>query len=478
MLAKRIIPCLDVTGGRVVKGTNFVDLRDAGDPVELAAFYDREGADELVFLDITASSDGRATMLDVVRRTAEQVFIPFTVGGGIRTIEDIRIMLAAGADKVSVNTAAVQNPKLISEGAARFGSQCIVLAVDAKRTSEPGKWEVYIHGGRTPTGIDTLDWIKQAEELGAGEILLTSMDGDGTKDGYDIELTRAVADLVNIPVIASGGVGDLEHIREGLVEGGADAALAASIFHFGEYSIRESKEYLRQNGVIVRLDFDIWNLRFDENGLIPAIIQDVDSGEVLMMAYMSEESLLRTVDTRQTWFWSRSRQELWHKGATSGHYQDVRDISYDCDADCLLVKVVQKGAACHTGNRTCFHNMILKGNQAGAGQAVDKGDAGNESAGKEPVATAEILNEIYDIIISRKREMPENSYTTYLFRKGLDKILKKVGEETAEVIIGAKNRNRDEVIYEVGDLLYHLMVLLGEQDILPEEIYRELAKRR
>lgn len=253
MLAKRIIPCLDVTGGRVVKGTNFVNLRDAGDPVDLAAFYDREGADELVFLDITASSDGRATMLEVVRRTAEEVFIPFTVGGGIRTIEDIRIMLAAGADKVSVNTAALQNPSLISDGANKFGTQCIVLAVDAKRASEPGKWEVYIHGGRTPTGIDALEWIKRGEELGAGEILLTSMDCDGTKDGYDIELTRAVAELVNIPVIASGGVGNLEHIREGLDEGKADAALAASIFHFGEYSIKETKEYLRERGVVVRI---------------------------------------------------------------------------------------------------------------------------------------------------------------------------------------------------------------------------------
>lgn len=252
MLAKRIIPCLDVTGGRVVKGTNFVNLRDAGDPVDLAAFYDKEGADELVFLDITASSDGRATMLDVVRRTAEEAFIPFTVGGGIRTIDDIRVMLAAGADKVSVNTAAVNNPDLISEGANKFGSQCIVLAVDAKRAGEPGKWEVYIHGGRTPTGIDALEWIKKAEQLGAGEILLTSMDGDGTKDGYDIELTRAVAELVNIPVIASGGVGNLEHIREGLVEGKADAALAASIFHFGEYTIRETKQYLNEKGVVVR----------------------------------------------------------------------------------------------------------------------------------------------------------------------------------------------------------------------------------
>jgi len=252
LLAKRIIPCLDVTGGRVVKGVNFVNLRDAGDPVELAAFYDREGADEVVFLDITASSDGRDIMLDVVRRTAEEVFIPFTVGGGLRSVEDIRLMLAAGADKISLNTAAVKNPSLIAEGAEKFGAQCIVVAIDAKQVAR-GKWEVFIHGGRTPTGIDALEWARRVEALGAGEILLTSMDRDGTKDGYDIALTRAVADAVKIPVIASGGVGSLEHIAEGLTTGGADAALAASIFHFGEYSVRQTKEFLRERGIPVRI---------------------------------------------------------------------------------------------------------------------------------------------------------------------------------------------------------------------------------
>ncbi|MDA8337335.1 MAG: imidazole glycerol phosphate synthase subunit HisF [Peptococcaceae bacterium] len=253
MLTKRIIPCLDVTGGRVVKGTNFVNLRDAGDPVELAAFYDGQGADELVFLDITASSDGRKTMLEVVSRTAEEVFIPFTVGGGIRTVEDMRTMLKAGADKIGVNTAAVQDPRLIADGASRFGSQCIVVAIDARRTGAGG-WEVYLHGGRTPTGIDALTWARQAEELGAGEILLTSMDRDGTLDGYDLELTRAVADHAAIPVIASGGVGRLEHLAEGLTGGRADAVLAASIFHYGTYSIREAKEYLRGRGIPVRLE--------------------------------------------------------------------------------------------------------------------------------------------------------------------------------------------------------------------------------
>ena len=251
MLAKRIIPCLDVTAGRVVKGTNFVNLRDAGDPVELAAEYDKQGADELVFLDITASSDGRNIMLDMVRRTAEKVFIPFTVGGGLRTIDDIRGMLLAGADKISLNTSAVQNPSLITEGAKKFGSQCIVVAVDARRKAQGG-WEVYIHGGRTPTGIDVIDWVKQVESLGAGEIMLTSMDCDGTKNGYDLELTAEVSDALYIPVIASGGVGNLEHIYEGLTAGKASAALAASIFHFREYSILECKEYLAKKGVAVR----------------------------------------------------------------------------------------------------------------------------------------------------------------------------------------------------------------------------------
>ncbi|MHB8157472.1 MAG: imidazole glycerol phosphate synthase subunit HisF [Desulfocucumaceae bacterium] len=252
MLTKRIIPCLDVTGGRVVKGTNFINLRDAGDPVELAAFYDREGADELVFLDITASSEGRKTVLDMVYRTAGEVFIPYTVGGGISSLEDIRTMLSAGADKVAINTAAVKDPELIARASARFGSQCIVVAIDA-RQSGAGRWEVNIHGGRTPTGIDAVEWARRVEMLGAGEILLTSMDRDGTKDGYDIHLTSTISGAVKIPVIASGGVGTLEHIVSGLTGGKADAALAASIFHFGEYSIKSVKEYLLHRGVPVRI---------------------------------------------------------------------------------------------------------------------------------------------------------------------------------------------------------------------------------
>ncbi len=250
-LAKRIIPCLDVKDGRVVKGVNFVNLRDAGDPVVNASFYEKEGADELVFLDITASYEDRDIMIKVVRRTAEKVFMPLTVGGGIRNISDIRDLLKAGADKVSINTAAVNDPKLISKSSDRFGSQCIVVAIDAKLSTK--RWEVYTHGGRTPTGKDALKWAKEAERRGAGEILLTSMDRDGTKIGYDIELTRAVSGSVGIPVIASGGAGTLEHLYEGLVEGRADAVLAASIFHFREFSMKQAKEYLQKKGVVVRI---------------------------------------------------------------------------------------------------------------------------------------------------------------------------------------------------------------------------------
>ena len=268
MLTKRIIPCLDVDAGRVVKGTSFVQLRDAGDPVELAAFYDREGGDELVFLDITASSQSRDTMVDVVRRVSEQVFIPLTVGGGIRSVEDSRRMLNAGADKVSINTAAINNPDLLRQGADQFGSQCIVVAIDAKRVSAPpgsadsrtdeigldqdSGWEVFTHGGRNPTGIDAVKWAARAVQLGAGEILLTSMDADGQLMGYDVDLTRAISRQVPVPVIASGGAGNLDHLYDAFTDGYADAVLAASIFHFGTYSIAEAKDFLSQRGVPVR----------------------------------------------------------------------------------------------------------------------------------------------------------------------------------------------------------------------------------
>jgi len=253
MFTKRIIPCLDVNAGRVVKGVNFVNLRDAGDPVEIAKAYDQAGADEVVFLDITASSDHRGTVIDMVRRVASNVFIPFTVGGGIRTVEDFRMLLREGADKISINSAAIMNPQLISDAAYKFGSQCVVVAIDAKKRADGDGWTVYKNGGRVDMGIDAVEWAVKAERLGAGEILLTSMDCDGTKAGYDIALTRAISDAVGIPVIASGGAGTLEHFYDALTKGGADAALAASLFHYKELEIREVKEYLKGRGISVRL---------------------------------------------------------------------------------------------------------------------------------------------------------------------------------------------------------------------------------
>lgn len=253
MHTKRIIPCLDIKDGRVVKGVNFVDLQDAGDPVAVAAAYDAAGADEVVFLDITASSDHRETVVDMVREVAKKVFIPFTVGGGIRSVEDFRALLREGADKISINSSAIDNPQLISDAAEKFGSQCVVVAIDAKRRADGSGWNVYKHGGRIDVGLDAVEWAKEAERLGAGEILLTSMDGDGTKAGYDIALTKAISDAVSIPVIASGGAGTMEHFYEALTEGGAEAALAASLFHFKELEIKEVKEYLAGRGVPVRL---------------------------------------------------------------------------------------------------------------------------------------------------------------------------------------------------------------------------------
>lgn len=255
-LAKRIIPCLDVDNGRVVKGVQFVDIRDAGDPVEIARRYDEQGADEITFLDITASSDDRETMVHVVEDMASQVFIPLTVGGGIRKVEDVRTMLNAGADKVAINTAAVFNPEFVKEAADHFGSQCIVVAIDAKSVGD-NKWEIFTHGGRKPTGIDAIEWAKKMADYGAGEILLTSMDRDGTRDGFDLGLTRAVCDAVPIPVIASGGVGNLQHLADGVTEGHADAVLAASIFHFGEYTVGEAKQYMAKQGIEMRLTGDV-----------------------------------------------------------------------------------------------------------------------------------------------------------------------------------------------------------------------------
>lgn len=366
MLAKRIIPCLDVKNGRVVKGVNFVSLRDAGDPVEIAKVYNVSGADELVFLDISATLEGRKTMVDMVRRVAEQVFIPFTVGGGIRTIDDIREILNAGADKISLNSAAVRDPEFVSRAAARFGSQCVVVAIDvhsvAKTDKIPSGYEVVIAGGTQTTGLDAVAWARKVEELGAGEILLTSMDRDGTKSGYDNVITGMIAEAVSVPVIASGGAGTYEHFYDGIVEGKADAVLAASLFHFGEISVEKLKNYLDGRGIPVRKigrALSLWQkMKKDVLGLVPAIVADEISGDVLMLAYMDYEAFDQTLATGQMHYFSRSRERLWRKGETSGNIQTVRSVKIDCDRDSLLFFIDQKGVACHTGNRSCFFSDL------------------------------------------------------------------------------------------------------------------------
>ncbi len=382
MLAKRVIPCLDVRAGRVVKGINFINIRDAGDPVEIAKAYNESGADELVFLDISATLEERGILIDVVRQVARQVFIPFTVGGGIRTLEDIRVLLQAGADKVSLNSAAVQNPALITQAAERFGSQCIVVAIDVRK-NPLGRYEVMIAGGTRYTGLDAIEWATRVERLGAGEILLTSMDKDGTKSGYDLGITRAIADRVSIPVIASGGAGQLSDFYDGLVSGGADAVLAASLFHFGEIAIPTLKSYLNLRGVPVRppheerlaenqaietseafgqslvLSGHYWpKLKLDDHGRIPVIVREQSSQEILMLAYMNQEAFEKTLATGLMHYYSRSRKKLWLKGETSGHFQQLRHLAVDCDADTLIADIYQIGPACHTGSHSCFYRQI------------------------------------------------------------------------------------------------------------------------
>ena len=366
MLTKRIIPCLDIKNGRVVQGINFLGLRDAGDPVECAKQYNLSGADELVFLDITATLEARDTVLDMVRRVADQVFIPFTVGGGIRTVEDIRNILNAGADKVSLNSAAVKDPDFVKEAAEIFGSQCVVCAIDVKSREGddrfPSGYEVVIAAGTKPTGLDAVEWAKKAVALGAGEILLTSMDKDGTKSGFDNKITRLISEAVSVPVIASGGAGSMEDFYDGIVDGKADAVLAASLFHFGEIRIGDLKNYLEGRGIPVRQiskELNMWaHMKKNSDGMVPVICQDDQTNEVLMVAYMNFEAFELTCRTGYMHYYSRSRDTLWKKGETSGHIQKVISASIDCDRDTLLYRIEQTGAACHTGNRSCFYTPL------------------------------------------------------------------------------------------------------------------------
>ena len=435
MITKRIIPCLDVRNGRVVKGTNFEGIRDVADPVEMARMYNAAGADELVFYDITASFEGRALFTDILTRVASEIFIPLTVGGGINTLEDFDRVLKCGADKVSVNSGALRDPGLIPAAAQKYGDQCVVLSADVKRVN--GQFRVFAKGGREDTGRDALDWISWCVAHGAGEICLNSIDTDGVRTGFDLEMLDAVAARVNVPIIASGGAGKKEDFLELFHHKGIDAGLAAGIFH----PIRGGRT--------------VMELKFDEKGLIPAIVQDHYTKEVLTLAYMNAETLALTIAEGRTVFWSRSRQEIWRKGDTSGNVQHVVSITADCDKDALVVEVVKDGPACHTGAESCFFNEVYV----------------------SPELKQFSWQGLYELIQGRRDRPQEGSYTTYLFEKGKEKILKKVGEECTEVIIAGEKEDKAETIYEISDLAYHVLVLMVQAGITVEEITRELEKR-
>ena len=446
MVSKRIIPCLDIKNGRTVKGVNFVGLQDAGDPVELAERYSNEGADELVFLDITATKEKRKTLLDMVEKVARKVNIPFTVGGGISSVEDVNLILRAGADKVSVNSSAVKNPQLISQLANKFGSQCVVLAVDAKLINK--QWKVFLVGGRVETELNLYNWVSEAVNLGAGEILFTSMDHDGTKNGFANEALKNLSELVNVPIIASGGAGSIKHFTDTFVHGRADAALAASVFHYKQIEIKALKNELKPS----RCKCKNMNINFDKNtGLIPAIIQDSDTGKVLMLGYMNRESYDKTQATKLVTFYSRSKQRLWTKGEESGHYLHVHQIANDCDQDTLLIQASPAGPTCHKGSDTCW------------------GERNKPSFG--------FLSRLEQVIKSRKTMDPDKSYVSSLFQKGINKIAQKVGEEAVEVVIESKDDNEKLFLDESADLLFHYMILLEAKGYSLNDVV-EVLKRR
>ena len=450
MVSKRIIPCLDVKDGRVVKGTNFVNLRDAGSAVELSERYYKEGADELVFLDITASEEKRKTLIDLVKDVASVIRIPFTVGGGISEISDIEDLLRAGADKVSLNTSIVKNPELISEAAKRFGSQAVVAAIDVNLIDN--EYRVFVKGGKELTELIGIDWCKKVIDHGAGEILLTSMNKDGTKSGYDIEFLKQLDEISTVPVIASGGAGTKEHFLEAFKKANADACLAASLFHYQELSIEELKEYLRENRVESKIMIKPEDMDYEKlGGIFPAIILDVETEQVLMLGFMNEEAYRKTLGTNEVTFYSRTNKRLWTKGETSGNKLLVERILSDCDSDTLLIYAKPLGNTCHTGSYSCFN--------------YEKKD------------TLQFLNNLFSLIKQRKEDLPEGSYTTKLFKSGDNRIAQKVGEEAIETVIAFKNKDKEEIVNEVSDLIYHLFVMLVQSGIEFTEISDNLEKR-
>ena len=484
-LAVRVIPCLDVKGGRVVKGLRFVNLRDAGDPVEAAVRYEAEGADELTFLDIAAAHEGRGTLVHLVERVAEVLSIPFTVGGGVRSVEDAEKLLAAGAERVCLNTAAVKDPELITQLSERWGAQAVVVSVDGKRVKGPDgttRMLVTTHGGRRTTERELTSWAAEAAARGAGELLVTSMDSDGTQAGFDIEMLRAVRAVTEVPLIASGGAGELAHFARAVVEGRADAVLAASVFHDRVFTIGQVKEAMHEKGVPVRrvgLPASSGSaapaptpvpipeplaLRYDAAGLVPVVVRDARSGEVLTLAYADAEAIALTRRTGFSHFYSRSRLSLWKKGETSGNVQRVVGISVDCDADAVVYDVVPAGPACHTGARSCFSRVEAP--------AVERAPA---AAPAEPSLD---LGPLFAVVAERKARPAPGSYTNSLLDKGLKKIAQKVGEEGVETALAGVAEDDDALAGEAADLLYHLVVLLTARGVPPSAVDEKLRVRR
>ncbi len=469
-----------------MKGLKFENLRDAGDPVEAARRYEAEGADELCFLDVAASHEERGTLVGLVARVADVLSIPFTVGGGVRSVEDAAALLSAGADRVTVNTAAVADPALVTRLAERFGSQCVVVAVDAKKDGE--RYVVSTHGGRRITTTGLAEWVGEVTARGAGEILLTSMDADGTLAGFDLAMLKAARLATALPIVASGGAGDLAHFAPAVLEGGADAVLAASVFHDRVYTVGQVKRALAKAGVPVRpaIPAGLEEVAFDERGLVPVVVRDERTGAVLTLAWANEEALALTVETRSSHFWSRSRRELWKKGETSGNVQQVVRVSLDCDRDAVLYDVEPAGPACHTGARSCFSPIsAIPVEGPGEGLMVDApaaraaGDAADCSSavpglGGDPFG----LGPLFEVVAARKAHPEPGSYTNRLLAKGVEKCAQKVGEEGVETALAAVTRDDAGLAAEIADLMYHVVVLMAARGLSPGAVAAELAERR
>ncbi|MGZ6971850.1 MAG: imidazole glycerol phosphate synthase subunit HisF, partial [Thermoanaerobaculia bacterium] len=467
-VAVRVIPCLDVANGRVVKGVSFESLRDAGDPVEAAVRYESEGADEVAFLDIAAAHEKRGTLVELASRVAEVLSIPFTVGGGVRSVEDADALLKAGADRVTLNTAAVEDPSLITRLAERFGAQCVVVAIDGKRVpdaSGPDVMRVTTHGGRRPVDRTVTSWAAAAAAAGAGEILLTSVDADGTQAGFDLEMLRAVRTVVSVPIVASGGAGRLDDFAEAVLVGDADAVLAASVFHDRVFTIGAVKEAMRRAGLAVRpapAHMRTLLPRYDANGLVPVIMRDVVTGNVLTLAWANAEALAKTRETGFAHFYSRSRKVLWWKGETSGNVQRVAGISLDCDADAVLYDVHPSGPACHTGADSCFSRVETLGTPGEVAGTADELD----------------LTALFAIVRARKESPVPGSYTNELLEAGVARIAQKVGEEAVETALASVTGNAAALAGEAADLLYHLAVLLTARGVSPGDLAAKLKERR